>query len=213
MDEDYSMETYVYNALSGTGDLNILEEMHNTLGIPKSQINSALESLANKGLVYKNSCTPPHCQGHWRQREYVEDANENKTEDWEYEGFHTFILIDYGNIHDVAKHLIPYAQKNGIYVMGFADRAYFGYPVNQKPPPAVLPYFQSQTMNRNAADVEMIAFVIERCNEATARGVELRFFCLTKDQQFQQLKIIAERKGHRFQFMQKWEGELQFIVE
>lgn len=122
---------------------------------------------------------------------------------------HTYVIIDLGNIHHVLQQLEPFAKEPGLQVMAFADKAYNGYPIGSC---CYWPYYQVTTTHTNAADIEIIAYVVEKALEAQREQRSVEFHVVTRDQQFQQLKDIVERKGHTLTFSQSWE-ELRIYLE
>jgi hypothetical protein len=117
------------------------------------------------------------------------------------------VMVDLGNVHDTLDKLCRYADQGIVKVYAFADMAFNGYGINPRPPTSI-EVFQSDSPDKNAADIEMIA----KCVELSLNSPDpLDFYIVTKDQGFRRLSNVVKRQGHSMTFVTNWEGLRMFI--
>jgi hypothetical protein len=122
-------------------------------------------------------------------------------------------VVDLGNVHDTLRELVPYARSGLVQIEAFADRAYNGFGV--KPLLDDVPglrVHRAQGTDRNAADIELVWFLCETLPDATIALEHSRHVVVaTKDQGFQSLRDLVQRRGHRLTFVTQWSEMREFI--
>ena len=170
----------------------------------KSEINRQLYMLKSQQILYSTDSVPPK----WHIISHGKDPSENKKSNEIEPLLH--VIVDLGNCHDCLQNLISYAEKDLITVAAYADMAYSGFGVV---PPLQniknLEVFQSQTSDKNSADVQLI-WDLSRLVQRIAQekpGRKLIIIVATKDLGFRSLqKIVQQNPDYTLIFVSNWES-------
>lgn len=173
------MEECIITFLEGVGKKSKASEIAKSINFPKAEVNKWLYDHKFKQISpnFQLQCedgTPPlwwlTIQRHSDERKITTSPTTKTTS--------TLVLIDLGNVHDVAKAILPYAEKEDVYVMCFADKTYNGYP--SVDPPRDLHFHRAETTNKNAADFLLIFHLISYLN-SVPDSMQVEIYICSKD--------------------------------
>ena len=180
--------------------------LKNQIQADRTQINKTLYTMLEEGQVIQHEGIPPKWSLKQKLQHPVRLAEPDVHEPV------MVVFIDLGNVHDCLKPIVPYAQTENttLLVHAFADISFNGFGVNP-PAPAPIHVFQATTRDANAADVELIwqaaCYILMR---PIPNGYH--FVVATRDQGFNSLQAIAQRHGHRLDFVTNW-AQLKTFIE
>lgn len=169
-------------------------------GTEKITINRILYSLKQEGLVEYLDEKPPR----WRAQKKAPLQQLQAPL-----GKKIHCVVDLGNTHDCLKNLEPYAASGALTVSAYADLAFSGYGVAPRISVRNINVFQSDTPDRNSADVQIIWDVCRLAQQWQTEEPEQLFhiYVATKDLGFLRLKALVERYPlHRLTFVTGWDA-------
>lgn len=174
----------------------------------KSLINRNLYKMAERQQVSRDSSIPPVWRAMIVASETSGESQKSSCTPL------PLAVVDLGNVHDSLKELVPYAQNGLAQVEAFADRAYNGFGI--KPALVDVPNLRvhrARGTDRNAADIELVWFLCEELQDATQNpDLSRQVVVATKDQGFQALKELVQRRGHSLTFVTQW-SEMRELIE
>lgn len=177
----------------------------NEVGVERSTVNKVLYRMIETHKVVRDTSVPPVWSASViptaKQDDIIKDTK-------------IIAVVDLGNVHDSLKELVPYAQAGLIRVEAFADRAFNGFGI--KPSVDDVPNMtvhRARTTDRNAADIELVWRLCELLPDATGNpDMTMSVVVATKDQGFQALKELVQRRGHALTFVTQW-TEMRELIE
>jgi hypothetical protein len=200
-----SVEDDILRILNTKGAMTALQ-MSRALGgnIEKTVVNRQLYSMLDEKKVSHDTSIPPV----WRVLGPQQKAAESTPTETI-----PLAVVDLGNVHDVLRELVPYARSGLAQVEAFADRAYNGFGIR----PALddvpgVRVHRARGTDRNAADIELVWFLCETLPDVTHAPEQARQVVVaTKDQGFQSLRDLVQRRGHTLTFVTQWSEMREFI--
>lgn len=201
-----SVEDDILRILHTKGAMTALQ-MSKALGgnIEKTAVNRQLYLMLVKQKVSHDTSIPPVWRVFGPQQKAAESTPTATI---------PLAVVDLGNVHDVLRELVPYARSGLAQVEAFADRAYNGFGI--KPAldevPGFLRVHRARGTDRNAADIELVWFLCETLPDVTHAPEQARQVVVaTKDQGFQSLRDLVQRRGHTLTFVTQWSEMREFI--
>lgn len=177
-------------------------------GARRLDVNVALHALKTKGLARCTGDAPPRWSAVREQPEGEQPEGEPRAPGGDGEEL-MYCIVDLGNTHDCLQRLIPYAERGAVRVMAYADMAFRGFGVCPAVDAPHVSVFQSDTPDKNSADVQIIWDVCKILETARREcpGCALRFLVATKDLGFTRLKALVEQGGlHSLTFVTNWQA-------
>ena len=190
-------------------------DLSEALAFTRQDVNAALYSLEEEGLVRRDAGAPPL----WRAEASALAraprpgglAGEGGVGDAVAE---LVVFVDLGNVHDCLQPLLPYARRGLLTIRAYADRTFRGFGVNPSLERELgCRVIQAAGAHRNAADSILVWDMAILCERARLASRRLRFLVASKDQGFLAVADLARASGgHEVVFCQDWR-DLRVHVE
>lgn len=207
------IQELVSEVMSATKKRYTSTELHDLLApdhsLQRVEVNVALYALQGKGLVCSTEEIPPK----WSTASIPMDALDQKDGGSD-RRVAIYCIVDLGNTHDCLQCLLPYAERGIVKVMAYADMAFRGYGVCPAIAVPNVHVFQSDTPDKNSADVQIIWDVCKLLEgmkqERSTR--QCLFLVATKDMGFLRLKALVEQNPlNSLVFVTNWQALRVYI--
>jgi len=167
----------------------------------KLELNRCLYNLKETGVLEYLAGTPPL----WRLSPAKPSPDMGHSKAAEELETVLHVVVDLGNVHCCLQHLVEYARAGLLTVSAYADLAYSGYGVSPPLEATNVRVYQSDTADKNSADVQIIWDVSRLLQRAELQSQKLQILVATKDLGFQRLKALVEESGdHSLVFVTNW---------